>query len=292
MYIGRFAPSSTGSLHLGSLFTALASFLDARANQGKWLLRIDDSDTFRNVLDSTQNILDTLKIFGLEWDDAIAYQSESIKTYNDIVEQLLKQKQVYPCTCTRKKLALNTSVIYPQLCLHKTINKDQLFALRIKSQATTVNFNDQLQGLYTQNISTDHGDFIIKRKDKIVAYQLAVVIDDHLQNITHIVRGYDLLDSTPKQIFLQKLLSYRTPNYCHLPVITDQYGIKLSKQSFAQAIPHSNPEKTLVLLLTLLNQYPPKTLENSTVQKIIEWAIINWRPDALKKIRAIVDNID
>ena len=159
--------------------------------------------------------------------------------------------------------------------------------MRIKSKAIEIFFNDELQGRHCDNIAEQHGDFIINRKDNIIAYQLAVVIDDHLQRITHVVRGFDLLDSTSKQIYLQQILGYSTPQYTHVPVIIDKEGHKLSKQTFAQAVPTESPHKTLYLLLELLKQNPPPTLKNTTVNEALNWAIENWNPEPLKKIRAI-----
>ena len=144
-----------------------------------------------------------------------------------------------------------------------------------------------MQGSQSQNIAHQHGDFIVRRKDNIIAYQLAVVIDDHLQNISHVIRGFDLLDSTPKQIFLQQTLAYATPGYCHIPIITDPQGAKLSKQTFAQAVSIEKPEKTLFLLLELLKQNPPHQLKKASVKELINWAIDHWQTDSLKKIRAI-----
>lgn len=274
-------------MHLGSLYAALASFLDARAKAGKWLLRIDDSDTPRHVSGSAESIINTLQIYGLEWDDAIRYQSDHQEIYQTIIARLFAQKSVYPCTCTRKALAANNSAVYPGFCLNSQQQDDLPHSLRIKSKAIEIVFNDELQGRHCDNIAQQHGDFIINRKDNIIAYQLAVVIDDHLQHITHVVRGFDLLDSTPKQIFLQQILGYSTPQYTHIPVIIDKQGNKLSKQTFAQAVPTESPHKTLYLLLELLKQNPPPTLKNTTVNEVLNWAIENWNPEPLKKIRAI-----
>ncbi|MCK5188740.1 MAG: tRNA glutamyl-Q(34) synthetase GluQRS [Methylococcales bacterium] len=286
-YIGRFAPSTTGPLHLGSLYAALASFLDARAKGGLWLLRIDDSDTPRHVSGATEGIINTLQLYGLEWDDSVCYQSNHQQTYQTIITRLIAQNLVYPCTCTRKALASNNSAIYPGFCLNNQQKNDLAHSLRIKSEAIEIVFDDELQGHQCHNIAQQHGDFIIKRKDNIIAYQLAVVIDDHLQNITHVVRGFDLLDSTPKQIFLQQILGYSTPQYTHVPVIIDKEGNKLSKQTFAQAVPTESPHKTLYLLLELLKQNPPASLKNTTVNEVLNWAIEHWTPETLKKIRAI-----
>jgi glutamyl-Q tRNA(Asp) synthetase len=279
-------------LHLGSLYTALASFLDARANQGLWLLRIDDSDTPRNVSGATDDIINTLQIHGLQWDGSVHFQHNHQSAYQKAIKQLLVQNLVYPCICTRKFLAALESSIYPGFCLNIQEQNDTPHALRIKSKPIEIIFNDQLQGSFSHNIAQQYGDFIVKRKDKITAYQLAVVIDDHLQNISHVVRGYDLLDSTPKQLFLQQLLGYSPPSYCHIPVITDKEGNKLSKQTFAQAVSTDKPQQTLFFLLQLLKQNPPIILKNTSINTMLEWAIEHWQPEQLKKIRAIKGRID
>ncbi len=288
-YIGRFAPSPTGPLHLGSLYTALASYLHAKANQGKWLLRIDDLDRYRNTSGATESIIDTLQIYGLHWDGVIQYQTDKTNTYQAIINNLQEQGQIYPCICTRK--SLTNHAVYPGTCLKNKVNQKLAHALRIKTDSCEINFDDEIQGTQCSSIVDQHGDFIIKRKDTIIAYQLAVVIDDYKQNISHVVRGYDLLDSTPKQIFLQQQLGYPTPVYCHVPIITDSQGCKLSKQAFAQAVCTTNPEKTLYLLLQLLKQNPSPILKKATVKEILDWATNHWKSLPLKKIRAINSEI-
>jgi len=288
LYRGRFAPSTTGQLHLGSLYTAVASFLEARSQHGKWLVRIDDIDHLRNVKGSADDILKTLDAFGLYWDESIYYQSQQLNHYQAIVESLLQQKKAYPCTCTRKALAaLNNQNIYPRLCLDQSISLDKPHALRIKTQPQKIRFNDGLHGVQSHNIEQQYGDFIIKRKDKIIAYQLAVVIDDEQQQITNVVRGLDLLDSTPRQLYLQQLLGYSSPQYLHVPIITDENGDKLSKQTFAQAINKDNPAATLFYVLQLLNQSPPSLLEKSSIPEILDWAITHWQVQKLKTVQAI-----
>jgi glutamyl-Q tRNA(Asp) synthetase len=272
-------------LHLGSLYAALASFLHAKAQQGKWLLRIDDLDTFRNLEGATESIIHTLQVYGLHWDGPVFYQSQHLTSYYTIVDQLLEQNRVYPCSCSRKSLM--ASSIYPGYCLQKSIATDAAYALRIKTSPINIDFNDEVQGQHQHALAEQHGDFIIKRKDNIIAYQLAVVIDDFRQNISHIVRGFDLLDSTVKQLYLQKILNYPSPVYCHVPVLVDQQGNKLSKQTFAQAVSLDHPEKTLLLLLGLLKQNPPSNLITASVPSIIDWAVENWQSQTLKKIRAI-----
>jgi len=289
-YIGRFAPSPTGPLHLGSLYAALASFLHARAQQGQWLLRIDNVDKPREVSGAAESIINTLESHGLYWDEPVYYQSDHLNDYQAIIDNLIHQHQVYCCHCSRKTLSSLATPVYPGTCRHINDQKPP-YSLRIKSSNIKINFDDELQGLQSCHFAEQQGDFIIKRKDNITAYQLAVVIDDYKQNITHIVRGFDLLDSTPKQIFLQNILGYNTPNYCHFPVIVDSLGHKLSKQKCAQAVSTESPQKTLFFLLALLQQKPPTQLKKAPIKEIILWAIDHWQPDSLKKIRAISDQI-
>ncbi len=270
---------------MGSLYTALASFLDAKAHHGNWVLRIDDLDTPRNVSGATENIIETLRVYGLKWHGPIHYQSQNIEGYKTIISKLSQQALIYPCTCTRN--ALSDFSVYPGICRKTKKNNNSPHSLRIKSESVAITFDDQLQGSLNHNIAHQHGDFIIRRKDNITAYQLAVVVDDYQQKISHVIRGYDLLDSTPKQIYLQTLLDYPTPNYCHIPVITDLKGDKLSKQTFAEGVSTKNPQKTLYLLLELLRQNPPTLLKKASVKDILNWAIEHWHSQPLKKLRAI-----
>jgi len=281
-YIGRFAPSPTGPLHIGSLYTALASFLQARSQQGLWLLRIDDLDTPRNIKGSGDSILKTLETFGLHWDGRVAYQSQTLDVYHEILDKLANDKLIYPCTCSRKTL---TSV-YSGICRNKQTLPDSPHSLRIKTDNRIIAFNDRLQGLMSQNLA-DNGDFILKRKDQIIAYQFAVVIDDYRQHINHVVRGYDLLDSTPRQIYLQQLLGLVTPDYMHVPVIIDEQGYKLSKQTRATAVDIKKPHTVIFELLNLLKQNPPGELQNASLTELLSWSIKNWNPNLLKNCRAI-----
>ena len=281
-YIGRFAPSPTGPLHIGSLYTALASFLQARSQQGLWLLRIDDLDTPRNIKGSADSILKSLETFGLHWDGLVAYQSQTLDVYDEILNKLDNDKLIYPCTCSRKTL---TSV-YSGNCRNKQTLPDSPHSLRIKTDNRFIAFNDRLQGLMSQNLA-DHGDFVLKRKDQIIAYQFAVVIDDDRQHINHVVRGYDLLDSTPRQIYLQQLLGLVTPDYMHVPVIIDEQGYKLSKQTRATAVDLKKPHAVIFELLNLLKQNPPGELQHGPLTELLSWSIENWNPNLLKNCRAI-----
>lgn len=255
-------------------------------------MRVDDLDSCRNVAGASEQIIDTLQIYGLHWDGPVCYQSHHSASYASVISKLLIEDLVFPCTCTRKKLAFYHSSVYPGICLKTRQNTDQPHSLRIKSKNITLDFKDELQGVISEQLSQSHGDFIVKRKENILAYQLAVVIDDALQNITHVVRGFDLLESTIKQIYLQQVLGYSTPLYCHVPIIVNQQGEKLSKQAFAEAVSTDTVNKTLFLLLELLQQNPPNILKYASTQDILDWAIEHWNPKHLKKIRAINNGID
>ncbi|MBK8814883.1 MAG: tRNA glutamyl-Q(34) synthetase GluQRS [Methylococcaceae bacterium] len=289
-YIGRFAPSPTGPLHLGSLFTALASYLDARAHNGKWLLRIDDLDTPRNRSGAVDTILNCLEAFGLQWDGEIYYQSRHLEEYRYYLDEFERNLLTYRCGCSRKELAdyfatigtYDENTLYPGICRKKTISGDIPSAIRVKTESTDITFQDELQGLISQNLAHQQGDFILKRKDGIIAYQFAVVIDDASQQINHVVRGCDLLEETPKQIYLQRLLGLPTPKYMHVPVIVDQSGYKLSKQTLATAVDTQSPSLVLFDLLLLLKQNPPYVLNGAKVNEVLNWAIDHWNPDALR----------
>ncbi len=281
-YVGRFAPSPTGPLHLGSLYTALASFLDARSKQGLWLLRIDDLDTPRNIIGAADNIVRTLDTFGLHWDGAIAYQSQMLADYQEALEKLLNKHILYPCTCSRKDL----STVYSGHCRDQQKSPESPYSYRIKTDAKVISFVDELQGLISYNLA-DYGDFILKRKDHVFAYQFAVVIDDNRQLINHVVRGADLLESTPRQIYLQQKLALYTPSYMHVPIIVDAQGYKLSKQTLATAVDLSHPNLVIFELLTLLKQNPPRTIQQASVRELLEWGIENWTPTKLENCLSI-----
>ena len=247
------------------------------------MVRIDDLDTPRNRPGANQAILSCLERFGLEWDGPIDYQSQHLDQYQAAIAQLSSQQQVYPCYCSRKQLN-NHADQYPGFCRHHPPETGAESALRLKTYPGQISFTDRLHGLICEDLAASQGDFVIQRKDRIFAYQLAVVVDDHRQQINQVVRGYDLLESTPKQIYLQQLLGYLQPNYLHVPILVDAQGQKLSKQSFAQAVDPSQPVKTLWTLLGLLKQQPPQNLLNASLQEVLDWAVLNWRPEQLKTI--------
>jgi glutamyl-Q tRNA(Asp) synthetase len=265
----------------------LASFLDARHHQGKWLVRIDDVDTPRNAPGAISLILKTLEAFGLDWDETIYYESQHINRYDSALAGLKALNLLYPCTCSRKHLAdyahqHGGGDRYPGICRDKNFDQLNDYAVRIRTDNAFIEFIDRLQGRFSEHLNAVHGDFIIKRKDRLFAYQLAVVVDDQIQGVTHVVRGIDLLDSTSKQIFLQRLLGYSLPSYMHLPILVDEKGQKLSKQTYAQAVDQNNPSAVLFHLLQLLKQAPPAELINSLPQEILQWGISNWNPAPLQ----------
>lgn len=253
-YIGRFAPSPTGPLHKGSLVAAMASFLDARAHGGRWLVRIEDVDEARTVAGATESILQCLHLFGMQWDGEVVWQSRRKHLYQAAFERL--GNHAYACGCTRREIAdsrvgiaSDGAAVYPGTCrLGLAAGKTaRAFRLRVPNgDEGRIQFEDRWLGTVTQQLATEVGDFVLKRADGFWAYQLAVVVDDADQGITHVVRGADLLDSTPRQIYLQRLLGVPTPRYMHVPVVTNAAGEKLSKQTGAQALNLARPLDELV----------------------------------------------
>jgi glutamyl-Q tRNA(Asp) synthetase len=241
MYAGRFAPSPTGALHFGSLVAALASWLDARAARGRWLVRMEDLDAPRMQAGAAAQILRTLERLGLEWDGEVLYQSQRSKVYETALSRLAPG--TYACGCTRREvadsslgLAADGAQIYPGTCRAGLPQGKAARAIRVRTSASRVEFHDRLQGLQRQDVEREVGDFVLLRADGQFAYQLAVVVDDAEQGITDIVRGADLLASTARQIFLQRLLGYPQPRYLHLPAAVNAAGEKLSKQTGAAPV--------------------------------------------------------
>lgn len=257
-YRGRFAPSATGALHLGSIFAALISYLDARHHKGSWLIRVDDLDRLRCRPEFNTLILNTLEVFGLLPDEPPTRQSERIERYQDALTQLDQHGLLYNCTCSRKQLPRGP---YPGHCRVRLQQKQALhqdMAVRIDTQDLATGFDDQIQG----KVQPDHpGDFIVKRRDGIVAYQLACAIDESIDGITHVIRGIDLLPSTPMQRFISQRLGLNRPVYGHFPVLVDLTGAKLSKQTFAAPVDPTRPGSTYARIaeLLLLNDTPDRT---------------------------------
>ena len=290
-YVGRFAPSPTGPLHFGSLLAAVASYLQARTNDGRWLLRIEDIDPPREQPGAAEDIIDALRRYGFDWDGDVVFQSASADAHEAALASLLERDLAYRCRCSRRELAgaprgpLGT--IYPGTCRQGCAPGEA--AIRVLTEDTEIAFRDVLQGRFAQRLESESGDFIVRRRDGLIAYHLAVVVDDAVQGVTEIVRGTDLLDSTPRQIWLQRLLGFATPRYLHIPVITHANGDKLSKLTGAPALPLHAVEKTLVAALAELRQGPPPGLADGSLADIWSWARQNWQPGQLFGIRAVTE---
>ena len=272
-YVGRFAPTPSGPLHFGSIVAALGSYLQAKKNHGKWLVRIEDIDTPRIQPGAIEAILGTLERLCLHWDGEILIQSQRISVYTDILQQLEKNGLVYPCICPRR---LTKGTPYPGTCRNGVKTNRKSAALRIRVIPESAGFNDRIQGTFTQHLENDVGDFVLKRSDGLVAYHLAVVIDDEMQGITEIVRGCDLLDSTPRQIYLQNILKYKTPAYVHLPIAANEQGLKISKQNHAPGVNVKKGVKALYKALEFLGQRPDILLLDSDIQDVVNWGVEHW----------------
>jgi glutamyl-Q tRNA(Asp) synthetase len=258
-YVGRFAPSPTGTLHFGSLVAALASYLEARAADGKWLLRMEDLDAPREQPGAADQILRALDKLGFEWDGPVLRQSARVGRYGAVVEDLARRGFAYACGCTRKELedsalAIDGSRIYPGTCRDGLAAGKSARAVRLRTHEAPVGFFDRVQGRIEQRVAREVGDFVLLRADGIYAYQLAVVLDDLDQGVTEVVRGADLLESTARQIHLQRILGAPTPRYAHVPVAVNASGEKLSKQTGAQALDLSDPQRELARARRFLGQ--------------------------------------
>ncbi|MDA3869411.1 MAG: tRNA glutamyl-Q(34) synthetase GluQRS [Gammaproteobacteria bacterium] len=285
-YRGRFAPSPTGELHFGTLLAAVGSYLQARSRHGEWLLRIEDVDTTRRVPGAADALLSALEDFGFEWDGEIVYQSRRTELYESALAILADKDLIYPCTCSRKQLAQehqDTPGVYGGHCRHRHLPVREAHALRLRVEDRLIGFDDPVRGHYQQQLARDCGDFIIKRKDGLFAYQLAVVVDDAEQGVTEVVRGVDLLDSTPRQIYLQQQLGYPQPDYLHLPLLLDAHGNKLGKSTGAAALDLSRPALSLHSALELLGQDPPEELARSSLSQLWQWAIEHWDHQRIPK---------
>lgn len=294
-YIGRFAPSPTGLLHIGSLLTAVASYADARAHGGKWLLRMEDLDPPREMAGAADDIVRALAAFGFEWDGEIAYQSTRHELYRAALADLRQQGLAYPCFCSRKEWHAAATMgadgfVYNGFCRPENgfrlpenkqgefwyassmANKQAAWRLRVPDEI--IGFDDAIVGHYAQNLAREIGDFVLLRADGFWAYQLAVVVDDAAQGITHIVRGQDLLVSTPRQIYLQGCLKVPTPQYAHLPLLTNAQGQKWSKQTLAPALDLGQCENLLRQVLHYLNLPPAPEVDSP--RDVLNWAVENW----------------
>ena len=291
-YRGRFAPSPTGPLHFGSLIAALGSFLDARSRGGEWLVRIEDLDPPREVSGAADDILRTLEAFGLYWDNEVMYQSQRHDAYQQALEQLEHGQLVYPCGCSRKDIQENlagsgSGNVYPGTCRNGLPQDCEARSLRLRVPDLDVRFADRLQGDIEEWLPEKSGDFIIRRADGLFAYQLAVVVGDAEQGITDVVRGADLLDSTCRQIFLLQSLGYAPPRYLHLPVVVNESGEKLSKQTNAPAVSPQQAVSSLAAALRFLGQNVPEGLEDSQLADFWDWAVQNWQSERIPNTRMI-----
>ena len=288
---GRFAPSPTGPLHFGSLVAAVGSYLHARSQGGRWSVRLEDVDRPRCRDDIAQEMLRTLEAFGFTWDTEVLWQSRRDEAYAAALDRLRALGRVFACACTRRELAdsqlaADGAAVYPGSCRQGLPAGRAPRASRLLLAEESVGFVDAVQGETTQHLPTEVGDFVLRRADGLYAYQLAVVVDDAEQGITDVVRGADLLGSTPRQILLQRLLGYATPRYVHLPVATDASGEKLSKQTRALAVDAARPLPLLLSVLRFLGQAPPDSLAEASLDELWRWAIENWREDRVPRCRS------
>ena len=288
-YVGRFAPSPSGPLHFGSLLAAVVSYARARAGNGQWLVRIEDIDPPREQRGADKVILGALEAYGFEWDGPVSYQSQFAERHAALVQSLLESGAAYPCSCSRRDLADvrrgPLGAIYPGTCRNGCRSDD--VAMRLRTDDEPIEFTDQLQGPQSRRLESESGDFIIKRRDGLIAYHLAVVADDFDQGITEVVRGIDLLDSTPRHIQLQRVLGFTTPDYLHIPVVENAEGQKLSKLTGARGIPGDETSATLVSALDALKQHPPTDLARESIDEIWAWALANWRTGVLRDVKSI-----
>lgn len=285
-YRGRFAPTPSGALHFGSLIAALGSFLDARAHAGEWHLRIEDVDPPRVVPGSADAILRTLERFGFEWDGPVVYQSRRGDAYVAALQRLIDAGQIYACDCTRKRLKENARVgvdgpVYPGTCRDRHLPLHT--ALRFRVPATRIVFDDLLAGRVACDVAQECGDFVLRRADGVYTYQLAVTVDDAELGVSHIVRGADLLASTPRQIVLQQALGYATPAYLHLPVALNEDGGKLSKQTLAAPLSDQNPLPALLMAAAFLNLNPEH--EIASVSEFWQSISSSWLREQLPPLR-------
>ena len=282
-------------MHLGSLLTAAGSYLQARAAGGTWLLRIEDLDTPRIIPGAADDIVRTLEQFGFEWDESIVRQSERSTLYEAALAKLRDAGHVFACSCSRRELALLQAAaaapeeesFYPGTCREGPRYPDRPLAVRFRVPDQAVEFEDLLQGRFTQNVASSLGDFVVRRRDGLFAYQLAVVVDDAAQGITEVVRGCDLLSNTPRQILLQRALQVPSLRYMHLPLLTEADGRKLAKSRRAVAVHTADPPGTLWRVLHWLRQDPPEELARAKVQDLWQWAIRAWNPAPLRNVREI-----
>ena len=282
-YIGRFAPSPSGELHFGSLIAALGSYLQARARQGKWLVRIEDIDPPREVPGAAETILRQLEHYGLHWDDDVLWQSQRHDAYRERLAWLYEQGLSYYCTCTRARIQ-SVGGVYDGHC--RTLNNGpENAAVRIRQRTPVMHFADLLSGKISANQRLACEDFIIHRRDGLFAYNLAVVVDDHFQGVTEIVRGADLVEPTVRQISLYHQFGWSAPDYIHLPLAVNAQGVKLSKQNHAPALPGGDPRPVLIDALRFLNQNVTNEWQDLRIDELLDLAVAHWTLEAVPKIQ-------
>jgi glutamyl-Q tRNA(Asp) synthetase len=287
-YVGRFAPSPTGPLHFGSLVAAVASYLDARSRAGAWHLRIEDVDAPRTVPGAAESILGTLASLGFVWDGPVLWQRDHGPRYAQALATLEARGATYRCRCSRKEIADSglvgiEGVVYPGTCREAAVASSDSCAVRVIAGEETITFEDRVQGIVSQRVGADIGDYVVKRRDALFAYQLAVVVDDADLGVTDVVRGADLLLSTPRQIHLQRLLGLPTPRYLHVPVATHD-GQKLSKQTLAAAVETENGPRELARALAFLGQ---DAAARASAPRILEQAAGRWDASRIARVRAL-----
>lgn len=291
-YRGRFAPSPSGPLHFGSMIAAIGSYCDARAHGGSWQLRIDDLDPPRTAPGAVDAILRCLEAHALEWDGPIVFQSRRGDAYHAAVHRLREAGRVFPCACSRKEIseiaqAGGEEPVYPGTCRNGLPPGRPARALRVAAQDVSIAFDDLLQGRIEQHLAREVGDFVVYRADHVYAYHLACVVDDAEEGVDHVVRGADLLDSTPRQIYLQRLLGVPTPRYLHLPVALGASGQKLSKQARARPVDATQAAAVIRAVAAFLGQRPPPELECSAPAEALRWVVSHWSRERLPASRAI-----
>ena len=285
-YRGRFAPSPSGFLHFGSLVAALASYLDAKAHDGKWLVRIEDIDPPRELQGASKAILHTLEAYGLYWDETELYQSHQTQYYQQILTELADNRLSYGCQCTRAQIK-RAGGIYQGTCRDLALTGDNL-AIRVINTAGINSYQDLIQGVIYCDKALAKEDFIVKRKDGLFAYQLAVVLDEVYQGISHVIRGCDLLEPTARQLSFFTLLGVNAPQYGHVPLAITHQGYKLSKQNKAPAIDNQNPIPSLIQALTFLGHSPEKGLSFNSATDLLAWAIKHWQRNRIPRQREIM----
>jgi glutamyl-Q tRNA(Asp) synthetase len=288
---GRFAPSPTGPLHFGSLLAAVGSYLNVKSRGGHWLVRMEDLDPPREQAGAADTILRTLEAYSLEWDESVIYQSQRSEVYEQAIERLAEKGLTYFCQCSRKEIAADAEPgidgpRYSGTCRNLNLGSRNN-SLRIKVPDKMISIEDAIQGTIRQNLERDLGDFVIRRRDGLYSYQLAVVVDDAAQGISEVCRGTDLIDSTPRQRYLQQVLGFDTPEYFHLPVAVNDQGQKLSKQTHAAPVPVKGGSQELERVLRFLGQNLPAELTGAPPAELIEWGVNYWAPSTIPRKMAI-----